>query len=120
MTEKQLKYNTNSSKYRSKKFKTDGILFDSIKEGHRYQELKIQAKTGFISNLRLQVPYVLNDPFDYKGEHFRAIKYKADFVYINKDGVEIVEDTKGYHTPEYKLKKKLLLKRYPSINFIET
>jgi hypothetical protein len=32
----------------------------------------------------------------------------ADFVYIDESGVEVVEDVKGYKTPEYKAKKKLM------------
>jgi len=46
----------------------------------------------------------------------------ADFRYI-EDGKEVVEDVKSVITkkhPVYALKKKLLLKQYPNINFLET
>ena len=38
----------------------------------------------------------------------RATKYKADFVYRNSTGL-VVEDVKGFLTPEYRIKRKLLL-----------
>jgi hypothetical protein len=38
----------------------------------------------------------------------RACVYKADFVYI-ENGRMVVEDVKGCKTPEYKLKRKLML-----------
>ncbi len=39
----------------------------------------------------------------------RAVNYIADFVYIGKDGSIICEDTKGYKTKEYIIKRKLML-----------
>ena len=48
----------------------------------------------------------------------RAIKYIADFVYF-ENGKKIVVDAKGYETSEFKIKKKLLLWRYPDIVFVE-
>lgn len=47
----------------------------------------------------------------------QAIKYKADFKIIMADGTEIVEDVKGIKTTDFKLKEKMLLFRYPTINF---
>jgi len=90
-----------TSKYHAKKTTVDGIAFASKGEASRYQMLKLEQQVGAISNLRLQVPYpcTVND---------RPIcTYIADFVYI-RDGAEVVEDFKGFRTPEYKLKKKLV------------
>ena len=43
-----------------------------------------------------------------KGE--RACHYIADFVYTDTEsGETIVEDTKGYRTDAYKIKRKLML-----------
>jgi hypothetical protein len=89
------------SKYGAKKTEVDGILFDSILEAKRYSQLKLWQKAGVISDLRLQVPYVLTV------NEMSVGKYLADFVY-NKDGVEVIEDSKGFLTKEYKLKKKLM------------
>lgn len=57
--------------------------------------------------------------FKREGKTVRAIKYVADFVVTLADGTREVVDTKGYKTPEYKLKKKLLLYKYPGIIFKE-
>ena len=99
------------SKYRAKKTIVDGIKFDSKWESERYGQLKAMERTGFIRNLELQVPFeiVVND--------VKICKYIADFRYKKEsnhtitDGeycTEVVEDAKGFETPEFKLKKKLM------------
>lgn len=95
------------SKYYSVKTEIDGIVFDSKKEANRYGELKLLERAGEISNLRLQVPYILFP----KNEYGREIKYLADFVYI-ENGKEIVEDTKGKKTRIYNLKKRIMAEKY--------
>lgn len=107
------------NKYRNKKILIDGKKFDSIKEGDRYKELKLLQKTGKISELKLQPTYLLQDSFKIENKTIRAIKYVADFEYIdNKTGKVIVEDVKGYRTDVYKLKKKLFEYKY-NINIKE-
>lgn len=102
------KYSTKTtSKYKAKKTVVDGITFDSKKEAMHYQELKLLERTGEISDLKLQVPFVLID----KSVHGRQIKYVADFVYY-QDGQMVVEDVKGFKTDVYKLKKRLMAERY--------
>lgn len=101
------------NKFKNKKTKVDGITFDSQKEAKRYLELKLLLKTGEISELKLQPIYLLQDKFRLDGKGIRAIKYIADFEYIdNKTGKVIVEDVKGIKTDVYKIKKKLFQKRY--------
>lgn len=109
------------SKYRNKKVAFDGITFDSKKEMYRYIRLKSMQEEGSISDLRLQVPYVLI-PAIYEDEIVtlktktkvvkkcvqQAVKYVADFVYKDHYGYEIVEDTKGMRTEGYLLKKKMM------------
>lgn len=97
------------SKFRNIKTEVDGIKFDSKKEANRYYELKLYQRTKQISDLQLQVPFVLID----KSKWGRAIKYVADFTYI-QDGKLVVEDVKSpiSITPVYKLKKRLLAERY--------
>lgn len=102
---------SNRSKYRNIKTKYDGKIFDSIKEKYRYIELKELERKGKISNLRTQVKYELQPKYEIGGEKIRAIHYIADFVYELK-GDEIVEDTKGYRTQIYKLKKKMFEYKY--------
>lgn len=98
------------SKYGSRKTIIDGISFDSKREATRYQELKYQLDGGFISDLQLQVPYeIIPKQRDSKGKAVRATKYIADFVYKDREGKTVVEDTKGFRTESYKIKKKLML-----------
>jgi hypothetical protein len=107
-------------KYRNKRVEYEGIVFDSLKEKRRYCQLQILEKNGIISDLRLQVPFELI-PAIYEDEIVqlktktkikrklvqRSTTYVADFVYL-QDGKMIVEDTKGFRTKEYELKKKMM------------
>jgi len=103
------------SKYRNKK--TNG--YDSAKEAGRAWQLKILERNGEIYDLREQVMFILQDKFKRDGKSERAITYVADFVYM-QDGKKIVEDVKGFKTDVYKIKRKMLLFRYPDIVFLET
>ena len=94
------------SKYGNKK--TGG--YDSTKEYRRAQRLKLLLAAGEISDLREQVPFpLIPSQTNAEGVTERAVKYIADFVYKDKQGNLIVEDTKGFRTPEYILKRKLML-----------
>jgi len=94
-------------KYRNEKVVVDGIHFDSKREAKRHQELKLMLRAGLIANLRRQVLY----PLHVKG--ILICRYKADFVYLDlKSGKEIVEDTKGFRTKEYRIKAKLFAAVY--------
>ena len=100
------------NKYHAKKTVVDGITFDSKKEANRYCELKLLERCGKISHLKLQEKFVLipaQRGLDGKVVE-RECSYKADFVYFDDDGKYIVEDTKGKRTPEYIIKRKLMLK----------
>lgn len=99
----------------------DGITFDSKKEMYRYRELKLLLKAGEIVDLKLQVPFTLQEAFtDYTGKKQRPITYLADFVYVDKEKKQqVVEDVKGMRTEKYLLKKKLFLYKYPLFFFIE-
>lgn len=108
------------SKYGAVKTEVDGITFDSKFEANRYVELSILEEGGFISDLKLQQEFELQPKFkDREGNTVRAIKYIADFTYF-EDGVLVAEDTKGYETPDFKLKRKMFLYKYPDIKFVMT
>ena len=111
-----------ASKYHAKKVEVDGIVFDSKKEARRYSELKVMQKAGIISDLQRQVKFVLipaqREPDTVgkrggikKGKLLeRECSYVADFCYyVTETGLYVVEDTKGFRTPEYKIKRKLML-----------
>ena len=103
------------SKYHAKKTKVGDITFDSKKEAKRYVFLKEQEQTGQIKNLQRQVKYELipsQKDKDTGKVIERAVVYKADFVYELEDGEQIVEDVKGVRTPEYVIKRKLMLHKY--------
>lgn len=96
------------SKYGAEKTVVDGMTFDSRKEANRWGELCLLERAGEIKNLRRQVEYVLipekrEPPTVGKRGGVKegrviqkAVKYKADFVYEDKEGKTIVEDVKGY------------------------
>ena len=102
-------YRINSNKYHAKKTEVDGIRFDSQREARRYKQLKLLERAGEISFLELQKVYELQPSFKHNGKTIRAIKYVADFYYVDKDGKIHIEDAKGMKTPEYNLKKKMML-----------
>lgn len=94
-------------KYHAKKTVVDGIEFDSAREAKRYTRLRDMEEAGVIQDLCLQVPFVLLPSFECDGVKYRGMRYIADFVYY-RDGKRVVEDCKGFKTPEYKIKKKLM------------
>lgn len=83
--------------------KTKG--FDSKKEARRAAELSVLQACRAISDLKFQVKYEVIPKQD--GE--RAAHYIADFEYV-ENGERITEDCKGFKTPDYILKRKLMLK----------
>lgn len=99
------------SKYGAKKTVVDGIKFDSRLEAEHYASLKLLERAGVIQNLTLQPRFLLQEGFKYQGHKERKIEYVADFQY-EQDGRIIVEDTKGFKTDIYKLKRKLFLYKY--------
>lgn len=109
-----------ANKYGNKKFTFDGEEFDSKREFRRFCELSRLEKAGEITGLQRQVKFVLiptqrePDTIGPRGGIKRGkviekeCSYLADFVYI-KDGETVIEDSKGFRTKEYKIKKKLML-----------
>lgn len=117
------------SKYHAKKTEVDGIIFDSLKEAKRYQQLKLMEKAGIICNLKRQVKYELVPAQYMNGKCIeRAVTYTSDFEYdelvkarqrtvmVYDDskavGRHIVEDVKGVQTDVYKIKRKLMLYKH--------
>lgn len=108
-------------KYGNRKVATDDGTFDSVKEARRNAELQLLAAAGEITDLRRQVHFELipqqREP-DTIGPRGGLIKgkvlekaciYVADFCYIDADGQTVVEDTKGFRTKDYVIKRKLML-----------
>ena len=120
LTESQYQeyFGKKTNKYHNTKAEYNGIKFDSIKEKNRYVGLKQLEDLKIIKDLKLQVKFELQPSYQYNGKTIRAINYYADFTYIQDDKL-IVEDTKGFKTKEYLLKKKMLLYKYKDIEFKE-
>ena len=109
------------SKYGNNKIAHNGLIFDSVLEYKRYCDLKILEGQGKIIGLKRQVKFILipaQREADEVGKRSgkkqgkvieRECAYYADFVYIDSDGFTVVEDTKGIRTPEYIIKRKLML-----------
>ncbi len=92
-------------KYRNQPTSVADHDFASKSEAKRYEELLLLERNGEVRDIRLQVPYRL----EFNG--ILICKYVADFVYNElRKGVwsEVVEDRKGYRTPIYRLKKKMM------------
>lgn len=111
------------NKYHAKKVTVNGITFDSQREARRYKELLLLERAGKISGLQRQVPFLLipaqrGEVWSEKKHKFvshvveRSCSYMADFVYLDDKGSRVVEDTKGMRTPEYIIKRKLMLERH--------
>ncbi len=96
------------SKYKNNRVVTPYGEFDSGKEYNRFLVLLGMERSGKIKNLRRQVAYELIPVQRTAFRTERAVRYIADFVY-DKDGSLVVEDVKGYKTPEYVIKRKLML-----------
>ena len=113
--------------YNKKTYTSDGIQHDSQKEATRWAELKLLQRAGEISDLQRQVEFELI-PNQYEvvervskktGKPLKAetklverkVCYIADFVYTDKNGSRVVEDTKSEitQTPVFVVKRKLML-----------
>lgn len=107
MNTKMLLYKAKKNKYHAEK--SGG--YASRKEHRRANELKLLQRAGIIKYLREQVTYeLIPTQRDVNGKVIeRACSYVADFVYTDKEGNLIVEDTKGMRTEVYRIKRKLML-----------
>lgn len=100
------------SKYGNKKVVIDGLTFDSKREAKRYSELKLLERAGQIDTLTLQPKFTLiPGQRNAGGKAERPVVYIGDFMY-RENGQFVVEDTKGFRTPDYVIKRKLMLKEH--------
>jgi hypothetical protein len=90
------------AKYGNKRIVIDGYKFDSIKEGVRYQELKILKLAGEIRYFIRQVPFELAPD----------LTYRADFMICWADGSITFEDVKGYKVQSSMNKIKMVKEKH--------
>lgn len=113
------------SKYHNQPITVDGIRFDGKNEMRRFNFLKLMEKAGEISNLRYHVkfeliPQITREEIVHLKTKDKVVTkvvqsaryYEADFVYLNKQGEEIVEDFKGQETDLFKFKAALFFYKY--------
>ena len=94
---------TSYNKYHAKPYTVDGVTFASKAEGHHYLTLKALQRAGVIAGLELQPRY----PLVVNG--YKVCTYVADFRYWDVLAQRLVIcDVKGYPSPVYKLKRKLM------------
>lgn len=91
------------SKYRAVRIEIDNIKFSSKKEGRRYQELKALQHAGDVKFFLRQTPFHLPG----------KTRYVLDFMVFWENGNVTFEDTKGFRTQVYKLKKRMVEELYP-------
>ena len=93
------------NKFNARKTVVDGITFDSAKEARRYNDLAFLFRAGFITGLELQPEF----KFNLEGK--KIFTYRADFAYFENQK-RVIEDVKGFKTPLYRLKKKIIEAAY--------
>jgi len=98
------------SKYQAQPAVIDGVRFASKREARRWAELLLLQSAGEITDLRRQVKIGMegrDGPI--RTPTGRKAAYVADFTYVNaRNGCLVIEDAKGFPTPEYKLKRAIL------------
>ena len=93
------------SKFGNKQTVVGDRRFASQREANRYGQLCLLEKAARIRNLKFQVPFKI----EIGGK--LICRYISDFTYeefSHGDWHLVVEDSKGFKTPVYKLKKKLM------------
>jgi len=92
------------TKYRA--VRTNG--YASKKENKRAAELRLLERAGVIGPVTEQLAFEILPAAPTLG-YKMPLRYVADFRYLDlANKREIVEDVKGFRTPVYKLKKRLM------------
>lgn len=102
----------------AKKTEYNGVLYHSKKEAKRAVELDFMQANGIIKGLQRQVKFSwiethqIGVNFEEKTISFKR-SYIADFVYFDiEKQCDVVQDVKGFRTPEYLKKKKIVEKLF--------
>lgn len=96
-----MKYNRH--KFHAVQTIRDGMKFPSKKEARYYDFLKLEQKEGRVVGFFMQVPLHLPG----------RVIYRMDFLVFYSSGDCEGIEVKGYETPEWKIKKKLIDQLYP-------
>jgi len=93
----------NTHKFHAVQTIRDGMKFSSKKEANYYDFLKLEVTQGRVVGFFMQVPLHLPG----------KIIYRMDFLVFYSNGTCEGIEVKGYETPEWKLKEKLINRFYP-------
>ena len=111
------------NKYHNKKVYAYGREWDSKKELHRYEQLRLMEKAGLIKDIEIQPKFLLLDTIRHNGKTYPKTYYIADFKYwSNELNSMVVEDVKSEATRKdktYRLKVKMFLSKYDNVIFKE-
>jgi len=96
-----------------------GHTHDSKLEAGRCGELHLLEKAGRIRNLMIHPQFYFEiNGAPLKHGNGRRVGYKADFQYFEGDA-NVVEDCKGFITPDWPLRKAVFCALFPYIEFRE-
>lgn len=91
----------------------DGERFDSKQEYRDNEPLLWLSRFGGYSELQRQVT------FRFVVNGILVSSYRADFTFRDESGTPCVFETKGFETPEYRIKRKLFAALYPEWKFYQ-
>lgn len=94
------------SKYHNVRSEYNGRAFASRKEADHAAVLDALKRATSPNQKVISVEYQYRIPLNVNGT--RICFYVADFYVTFADGHKEIQDTKGFQTPVYKLKKKLV------------
>ena len=101
------------NKYHAEAIMVDGIRFASKREWTRYLILKDDLRLGRISRLEVHPHY------DFLVNGYAVGRgYTGDFRYLDREGVEVVEEVKGCAARDWPLRRDLFLALYPSVRLL--
>lgn len=90
-------------KFNAKVTELDGIRFSSKREAKHYADLMLAKRSGDVLFFLRQVPFHLPG----------GVRYVCDFAEFWRDGEVRFTDVKGYRTPMYIAKRKMVEALYP-------
>ncbi len=90
-------------KFNAVRTEHNGVKYASKKEARYAQELEFLQKAGDVIFFLRQVPFHLPG----------NVRYVVDFQIFYADGKVVFADVKGFKTPEYIMKKKMVESLYP-------
>lgn len=104
------------SKYNSKKTEYDGFMYDSKKEANYARKLDLFIKAGdlieYDRQVKMHYEVGIKTRTDDDYTDHKTYFYRCDFVEYWANGTTVYTDVKGFRTPEYKRKKKIIEKLY--------